>query len=94
LGSASASCRPLDQLHRQKELPVGLLDGVDRDDVGMIERGNGLRFARFVDFSHAARPERAEDLVGPDVCAGRQHLDLVAGANAAGNYTGGGPGAR
>jgi hypothetical protein len=30
-----------DQLHGQERYAVGLLDGVDRDDVGMIERGHG-----------------------------------------------------
>ena len=36
---------PLDQLHRQEPDAVGLLDRVDRDDVRVVERGNGARFA-------------------------------------------------
>ena len=42
---ASASDRPFDQLHRQEELAIGLFDGMDGDDAGMVERGDGLRFA-------------------------------------------------
>ena len=33
------------QLHRQQQPSVVLLDGVDGDDAGMIERGDGLRLA-------------------------------------------------
>ena len=36
---------PFDQLHRQEELAVGLFHGMDRDDAGMVECGDGLRFA-------------------------------------------------
>ena len=44
-GISSASVRALDQLHREERDVAGLLDGVDRDDVRVIERGDGLRFA-------------------------------------------------
>ena len=32
---------PFDQLHRQEDDAVLLLDGIDRDDVGMVQRGHG-----------------------------------------------------
>ena len=34
-----------DQLHRQEELAVRLFHGMDGDDAGMVEGGDGLRFA-------------------------------------------------
>jgi hypothetical protein len=43
-----------------------LVRGLDRD--GAVEP----RVARFVHLSHAARPKRREDFVGPEVCACRQ----------------------
>ena len=42
--SASSACA-LDQLHRQEMDAVGLLDRVDRDDVRVIERGDGAGLA-------------------------------------------------
>ena len=36
---------PLDKLHRQEEQPCFFLDGMNRDDARMVERGNGTRFA-------------------------------------------------
>jgi hypothetical protein len=35
---------PLDQLHRQKQAVVDVLDRVDGDDVRMIQCGRGARF--------------------------------------------------
>ena len=35
----------LDELHGQEVDAVGLFDGVDRDDAGVVERGEGLGFA-------------------------------------------------
>ena len=34
----------LDELHREEGDTVALLDGIDRDDVRMVERGNGSGF--------------------------------------------------
>ena len=36
---------PLDVLHREERDAVGFLDGMDGDDVRVVERGDGLRFA-------------------------------------------------
>ena len=36
---------PLDQLHRQEQDAVLLLDRIDRDDVGMVQRGDGTGLA-------------------------------------------------
>ena len=36
---------PLDQFHRQEREAVGLLDRVNRDDGGMIDRGDGAGLA-------------------------------------------------
>ena len=53
---------PFDQLHRQEELAVGLLHGMDRDDAGMVERGDSLRFALepFATLRVIGRPRPAE----------------------------------
>ena len=37
---------PLHQLHRQEDRCARIFDGVDGDDVRVIERGHGERFAR------------------------------------------------
>ena len=37
--------RPLHQLHHERRNAAGLLEAVDRGDVGMVERGQRLRFA-------------------------------------------------
>jgi len=34
----------LDKFHRQEELIVGLLDGMNRDDIGVIQRGDRVAF--------------------------------------------------
>ena len=39
----SASVVPLDQLHHQEVPAGGVLETVERGDVGMIQRGEGLR---------------------------------------------------
>ena len=36
---------PFDQLHREKWYPVDVFDGMDGDDVGVIEGGGGARLA-------------------------------------------------
>ena len=36
--------RSLDQLHHQRAAPVALLQAVDRGNVGMVQRGQHLRF--------------------------------------------------
>jgi hypothetical protein len=35
----------LDQFHREKVDPIGLLDRIDRDDVRVVESGEGTGFA-------------------------------------------------
>jgi hypothetical protein len=45
LGDEIVQRPALDQLHREEEHAVGFFHGEDRDDVGMVERGNALRLA-------------------------------------------------
>ena len=56
---------PLDQLHRQEAHAVGFLGRVDRDDVRVIERGDG---ARFTGEALEARRDRS-------AMSGGQHLE-------------------
>ena len=37
---------PFDVLHREEQHAVGFFDRIDRDDVGVIERGRGLGLAQ------------------------------------------------
>ena len=45
LGDELVERLPLDELHGQEVDAVGLLDGVDGDDPGVVEGGEGLRLA-------------------------------------------------
>ena len=36
---------PFDQLHRNEELALGFAEVIDGDDVGVLERARGARFA-------------------------------------------------
>jgi len=92
---------PFDELEDERGAVRPFLDSVDLRDVGMIQRGEQLRFAlearaarglvsgnrrndfdrdvaaetrvaRPVHLAHAARPERAEDVVGADSSTGAQ----------------------
>ena len=55
---------PLDQLHREKDQPVGLFHGVDRDNVRVIQCGDCLSFALEADTALGVERARARQNFG------------------------------
>ena len=58
---------PFDELHRQEGNAVGFFNRVDRDDVGMVERGNRLRLAlKAAEPLGVGRRHQRQDFQGDD----------------------------
>ena len=76
------------QLHREEEHALVLLDRVDRDDAGVVERGDGARFALETGAAigvvgESLRQHLERDLAAELRVLGEVHLAHAAGAQRA-----------
>ena len=83
LGDAGFEAFALDQGHRQEGLAIGLADFVDRADVGMIESGGGLGFAKETGFGLVVAKQVRRQELQRDGALEARVLGLVDDAHAA-----------
>ena len=89
-GNAVFQRLPLDQFHGQKMDAVGFLDRVERDDVRVVEGGDGAGFAlearqAFRIARHFGRQHLESDVTAEFGVGGAIHLAHAAGADRGGD---------